>query len=284
MSQNMNTRRYIWAALAAVMAVMTAMPAYAVEELQLPVVPSELVKPADRADYILMHFWDNMEFADTVRSRDRGFMEQNFVNYLSVFPHARPATVTPAVDALMDAASVDRGCLSLLADLADMYLFGSDSPMRSEEFYRPFVEYVASTPVLPDSEKERARWLAGELRKCRPGTVAPDFAFVDPEGRCLSLHAVETGGCEVTLLFYDPECDTCHEVIRDMASEGAAGRVVVAVCVSGDQEAWRADLVNLPKEWIVGYPEEPVEDLYSIWGMPTIYRLTSDGRILSKER
>lgn len=280
----MNTRRYLSVAMAALLAVMTGMSVHAVEELRLPAVPSSLVEPVDRADYILMHFWDNMEFADTVCSRDRGFMEQNFVNYLSVFPHARPDAVAPAVNVLMDAASVDRGCLSLLAELADMYLFGSDSPMRSEEFYRPFVEYVASTPVLSDSEKERARWLAGELRKCRPGTVAPDFAFVDPEGRRHSLHAVATGGREVTLMFYDPECDTCHEVIRDMVSDGAADRMVVAVCAGGDEAAWRADLVNLPADWIVGYPDEPVEDMYSIWAMPTIYRLSSDWHILSKER
>lgn len=88
----------------------------------------------------------------------------------------------------------------------------------------------------------------------------------------------------MTLLFYDPECDTCHEVIRDMASDGAAGRVVVAVCVSGDQEAWRAiSSISLRNGlWDIPRSRSRICTLYG--ACPTIYRLTSDGRILSKER
>lgn len=280
----MNIRRSISAAMAALFAAIGGMSAHAVEELRLPAVPAELVAPADRADYILMHFWDNMEFADTVRSHDRAFMEQNFVNYLSVFSHARPDAVVKSVAVLMDKASIDHDGLVLIAELADTYLFSADSPMRSEEYYVPFVEYVVASSVLSGDEKERARWLVAELRKCRPGTVAPDFEFRDASGQRRMLHDVDAGGRDIILLFYDPDCDTCHEVIGVMASDSDADCQVMAVCVGGDEAAWRDDLHNLPAGWIVGYPSEPVDEKYSIWSMPTIYRLTPGHVIKLKER
>ena len=63
--------------------------------LSLPDVPPSLTAPEERAAYIIAHFWDGMDFGDTLRCRDRAFMEQNFVNYLSLFPHAGPETLPP---------------------------------------------------------------------------------------------------------------------------------------------------------------------------------------------
>ena len=54
-----------------------------------------LTASEERAEYIISRFWDGMDFADTLRSRDRQFMEQNFVNFLSLFPHARQEARLP---------------------------------------------------------------------------------------------------------------------------------------------------------------------------------------------
>ncbi len=59
---------------------------YGADELPLPAVPAEMTVPADRAGYILLHFWDAMDFDDADRSLDRDFMGQNMANFLSVFP------------------------------------------------------------------------------------------------------------------------------------------------------------------------------------------------------
>lgn len=64
-------------------------------ELPLPEVPALLTAPEERAAYVLEHFWDGMDFRDTLRSRDRLFMEQCFVNFLSLFPHALPSRCLP---------------------------------------------------------------------------------------------------------------------------------------------------------------------------------------------
>ena len=76
-------------------------------ELPLPAIPDSLRTPRKRAAYLLAHFWDSMSFADTLRSRNPGFMEQNLVNYLSLFPHALPQSLPSPVGRLLQRAAVD---------------------------------------------------------------------------------------------------------------------------------------------------------------------------------
>ena len=70
-------------------------------ELPLPEVPAGMTAPEERASYILSRFWDGMDFTDTLRSHNRPFMEQNFVNFLSLFPHARPKTLPTRIGNLL---------------------------------------------------------------------------------------------------------------------------------------------------------------------------------------
>lgn len=53
------------------------------QDLPLPAIPATLRTPHERASYLLAHFWDSMSFADTLRSRNPGFMEQNLVTTTS---------------------------------------------------------------------------------------------------------------------------------------------------------------------------------------------------------
>lgn len=115
-------------------------------DLPLPAIPATLRTPHERASYLLAHFWDSMSFADTLRSRNPGFMEQNLVNYLSLFPHAPAEARTRAVHLLMQRAEADKPAYLLLAELAEKYLYTIDSPMQSEEHFIPFLEETARTP------------------------------------------------------------------------------------------------------------------------------------------
>lgn len=70
----------------------------------------------------------------------------------------------------------------LLAELAEKYLYTIGSPMQSEEHFIPFLEAIAHTPLLNDTEKSRPRFLLSAALKNRPGTIATDFAYFTPEG------------------------------------------------------------------------------------------------------
>ena len=71
---------------------------------RLPDVPETLRDPADRADYLALHYWDCFDFADTALLSCPEITEQAFVDFLSVLPHAREAAA--AVDTLYSRAAV----------------------------------------------------------------------------------------------------------------------------------------------------------------------------------
>lgn len=141
-------------------------------ELPLPEVPALLTAPEERAAYVLEHFWDGMDFRDTLRSRDRLFMEQCFVNFLSLFPHALPQSLPSPVGRLLQRAAVDSVAFRLVNSLAEHYLDDPNSPMRNEEHYILFLEALLSLPGLPEAERIRPAYRLETTRKNRPGTIA----------------------------------------------------------------------------------------------------------------
>ena len=72
----------------------------------------------------------------------------------------------------MQRAEADKPAYLLLAELAEKYLYTIGSPMQSEEHFIPFLEAIAHTPLLNDTEKSRPRFLLSAALKNRPGTIA----------------------------------------------------------------------------------------------------------------
>ena len=116
-------------------------------ELPLPEVPALLTAPEERAAYVLEHFWDGMDFRDTLRSRDRLFMEQCFVNFLSLFPHALPQSLPSPVGRLLQRAAVDSVAFRLVNSLAEHYLDDPNSHMRNEEPTSSFSKPCSACPA-----------------------------------------------------------------------------------------------------------------------------------------
>ena len=104
-------------------------------ELPLPEIPSTLRSAPERAAYVVTHFWDDMDFRDTLCSRDTAFMEQNFVNFVALFPHAESTSLQPAVRNLMRRAEADPVAYTLLMEIAEKYLYEPVSPMLNEEYF-----------------------------------------------------------------------------------------------------------------------------------------------------
>ena len=262
-------------------------------ELPLPQVPATLRTPSERAAYIVSHFWDALDFADTVRSHNRGFMEQNFVNCLSLFPIADTAALAPAVGAAVALAQSDAGALSLLAEIAEQYLYEQDSPLFNEEYYLLFADALAAAP-LPDYTLLRIDAQRSAMRRNRRGTVAADFAFETPDGKRMRLSDIARGR-QVLLLFYDPDCGHCMETVAELAAMAPlndavarGGMAVVAVYAgfgSSARTSWRRTLDRLPAEWIAGFDDGSVyaRDLYVLRSLPALYLLDPTRRVLLKD-
>ncbi len=259
--------------------------------LPLPDVPVSLTAPDERAAYIIAHFWDRMDFSDTLRCRNRAFMEQNFVNYLSLFPHAKPEASPTHIARLLERAAADSICLGLVNDLAEHYLDDPNSPMRDEEYYILFLEGFLQVPELPEVERMRCSYSLKIANKNRKGSKATNFKFVT------SNTSQQRALCDVDsqwllLIFYDPECSHCSETLdRISASDNlnqmiAAGLMnVLAIYTEGKRDVWEKSNGKMPKNWTVGYDCSGIvdNDLYYIDAMPTLYLLDKTKTVVLKD-
>lgn len=262
-------------------------------ELPLPDVPSTLREPAERARFIIEHFWDAMDFTDSSRALNDDFMELNFANFVSVFPYAAEDARRSAVDRLMTAAAIDSAAYCKLADVAEKYLYEPNSPMLSEEYYILFLEKLTQSPVLGQYGTIRYRYQLEAALKNRPGTIASDFAYVTRDGRRMRLSTTPVGeGASLLLIFYDPECEHCKDIMNALsgdavlAAAAAEGRLtILAMYADGNRPLWERTVHTLPEEWTAGFVTDDIHEnqTYVLRAMPTLFLLDADKRIVMKD-
>jgi len=260
-------------------------------ELPLPAVPSSLRVPQERADYVMAHFWDAMDFSDTTRTRSRGFMELNLVNFMSLFPHGSGEGVSGSLGGLLRKVAADPEALDVATGIIEQYLSEPNSPMRNESAYIAYLEVFLQLPGLPEAERVRPAHQLAMAKKNRPGAMATDFTYTDRAGRRQMLHATAPGR-RLLLLFYDPECSHCEEIMKQVAESatvsdciGQGSLVVLAVYTEGKRSLWDETKASMPQEWMVGIDESEIVDreLYDIPAMPVMYLLDSNRRVLLKD-
>lgn len=259
-------------------------------ELPLPKIPSTLRGVPERAAYVVTHFWDDMDFRDTLCSRDTAFMEQNFVNFIALFPHAESTSLQPAVRDLMRRAEADPVAYTLLMEMAEKYLYESASPMLNEEYFIFFLEEITRTPVLGEYDKMRSVYLLEAAKKNRPGMKAADFTYFTRDGRLQTLYG--TKGRRILLIFYDPDCDHCKKMMEKLQGNEflrqqihAQQLTVLAIYADDDRKAWNRTKNDFPTEWIVGLDRGDIREreLYVMSVMPTLYLLDCDKKVVLKE-
>ena len=259
-------------------------------EFPYPQIPSMMTEPQQRATYLLMHYWDNVDFKDMKLVANDDFMEQGFVNYLSVLPIVDALTAERSVEAMMKRAEVNGVAYKKLVNIAEKYLFEPNSPMVSDEMYIMFLNQVLKTSVLSKVEKSRFEYQHRVVMKNRVGSVATDFIYMDKDGKTGSLHQLKAE--ETLLVFYDPECDNCAEIIeklrydRRLNSKIMSGKLRVLAVYAGDNRAlWEQHLAKMPTNWLVGRAVSKIQPLglYVLRAMPAIYLLDKDKKVLKKE-
>lgn len=255
------------------------------DELPLPDLPATLREPRARANYLLDHFWDALDFADTLRARNSLLVEQAFANYISVFPHADDAARRASVRKLLRRAEADSAAYILLTEIAETYLYEPESPMMSEDYYILFLENMVSSPVLGKYGVLRPRRQLDAARKNRPGMTAADFSYTTPDGQRTTLHDTPVEG-PLLLIFYDPDCDHCREVMRTLEKELPTEGVTVLAIHSGDNYVlWRETVRLLPAGWLAGYESGAMQQAgrYVLRSMPTLYLLDNLKRVVLKD-
>ncbi len=263
-------------------------------ELALPEVPDSLRTPSERADYVMSHFWDAMEWGDTARVNDEKWMEQTFVNFASLIPYASSQeAIGRAFGVLFDRAANYKSGYKLLLNLADRYLYEPESPMYDEQAYVTVLDAVLADSVLDPVLLTRYRYQLDETKKNRQGEPANDFALTLVSGEESTLYNILKGSDETLVMFYDPECDHCHEVIQSLvASPDVKSRIksgamkILAVYFEGEEAMLPQVRQIIPDGWVSAYtPGNVIEEqeLYAIRRLPTLYLIDSKGTVKGKD-
>lgn len=254
-------------------------------ELPLPVLPDSLRTPQSRAAYISLHFWDMLDFGDDSEALDTAFVEQSFVNYLSVLDIADPVDAAAAMCNLVERAARAQAAFELLEYVADRYLEDPNSPMRSEKLYEHWLNALRADSKLYADRRMQIDSRLERIAMNRPGTIAADFRLLTLDGRRSTM--LNTLGKSRTLvMFYDPTCENCHTIRRALAAAELPEDIsILAVAVDGTQSSWRTDAAEMPKDWTIAFALDALEtdDIYFFAAMPTFYLLDADGKVLLKD-
>ncbi|SHJ69957.1 DUF5106 domain-containing protein [Bacteroides stercorirosoris] len=257
----------------------------------LPVIPALLNTPESRADYLVRHYWENVDFADTTYLDHREVMEQAWVDYIDIMKLVPEETAISAIKQMYKDAGKKKKVFFYFTDLAEKYLYDPNSPMRNEELYIPVLDAMLESTVLDDTEKILPKGRRELAEQNRPGRQAEDFTYTLVSGKSGTLYGVKAN---YTLLFINnPGCHACEEGIKELKQAPAinkefeAGNLkILSVYPDEDKEEWERHLSDFPKEWINGYDKKLMikeKNLYDLKAIPTLYLLDKNKKVLLKD-
>lgn len=257
----------------------------------LPVIPALLNTPESRADYLVRHYWENVDFADTTYLDHREVMEQAWVDYIDIMKLVPEETAISAIKQMYKDAGKKKKVFFYFTDLAEKYLYDPNSPMRNEELYVLVLDAMLESSVLDDTEKILPKGRRDLAEQNRPGRQAEDFTYTLVSGKSDTLYGVKA---DYTLLFINnPGCHACEEGIKELKQAPAinkefeAGNLkVLSVYPDEDKEEWERHLSDFPKEWINGYDKKLMikeKNLYDLKAIPTLYLLDKNKKVLLKD-
>ena len=252
----------------------------------LPDVPKTLKGPEVRANYLALHYWDNIDFKDNSLIGNKDVVEQGFSNFISIMPYVGEKEA--AFGMLGSKLVANTRMLQYFLAVGMKYLAEPLSPVYDEELYIMFLKGIVSQEGISERDYEEVAFELEMARKNRIGTKAADFAFLRRDGKQGKLSKVKA---EYILLFFgDPECDVCIEVKENLKSSTVLnsfvenGRLkILSVCVEGNTDAWKQ--TSLPHAWIDACDDKQViysELLYDIPGLPVLYLLDNEHNVVMK--
>ena len=262
-----------------------------------PEIPTYLNGEEEEAGYVLMHFWDGVDFSDESWTEAAETMEEAFARFITVaslYPDMELSkqAVARLMQRLGEEAVPD--VYDLMTGLADKYLYDPNSPLRNEELYITVLEEQIADPDLEDIYKVAPRERLRMALKNRPGDRAADFSFTTGKGGHGTLYGIDAD--YVLLFFHNLGCPACREVRQGIVSvtarEPAAGGLascklrIIALYPDTDMAEWVAHANEIPDTWINACDkaqEINEKELYDLRAIPSLYLLDRDKKVILKD-
>ena len=232
----------------------------------------------------------NIDYSDTARLHSKPYLEETMSEIVKLMPATDSAATHQALTILFNGIKHDGKALKEATRLATLYLNNPASPARNENLYIRLLRTLLSTDSLPESLHEQASERLRIALLNRPGSLATDFRYLDRNGNEGSLHQFEAP--QTLLIFYDPECPHCPEILKQIATHRGINRAidegklgVLAIYAEGKRDVWDKTKADMPRNWNIGYDLSDIldNDLYDLPAMPTLYLLDGKKRVILKD-
>ncbi len=189
--------------------------------------------------------------------------EQEWVNFLSKLQGCSYPAASDHIAATAQLCSAEPEALLALLDVGEKYLYNPNSPIRNDELFIPILESVIASPKVDSLSKIRPTMLLKRSMLNRVGSVARNFKVDDSS----MMHDIVA---PLTLLyFYDPTCGDCE---RTSAILDSAPQVLLS------QESGQLSVVRS-----LVTPSSPLDTLYDLKAIPTLYLLDAQKRVVAKD-
>lgn len=248
----------------------------------LPKVPIILQTPEEITAFLVSHYWDNFNFADTSLSGKADITEQAFADYVNFFPHTTNDVIEKSVSSMLHEAMTGSEDMFLhFEGLYEKYLYNPNSPFRNDAYYIIALQSIIADKLVDESFKIRPRYQLEMALKNRQGTIANDFGFTLGNGRKMKLSQVS--GSYTVLFFNNPDCQECEHMKEVLSRLTVPGVRIVAIYPDEDVELWKK--AAYPKGWVNGYigQESGEQQSYDLRAIPCLYLLDKDKKVILKD-
>lgn len=251
----------------------------------LPQIPVMITTPQERAEFLAMNYWQHYDFKNAALMNQPEITEQAFVDFVDLLPHCGRASADKSISKLMAAAeSGSKTMFDGFTKLSERYLYDPNSPMRNEELYLPFLNYIVTAKTATVAQKERAKYQQSMVKKNRVGQPAANFNFTKADGSNGSISAIQSP--YLLLFFNNPDCEDCKRV-KEILSKNPLFKdnsklKIASIYTDEDIDLWKR--TPYPAAWINGRSRAVDQQrLYDLRAIPTLYLLDKDKRVLLKD-
>lgn len=274
--------------------------------IQMPSVPAMIADGGEAASYIAENWWK--AFADPsqkglrcdslyVGGVAKEELEQSFASFAGMLDLLPPDKAGKVMAALYDRillcekADSSSNIFEGITDIVCRYLYDPNSPLRNEDYYRPFAAGLAVNASIPEVKRQE---YARDAELCglnAAGTKAADFRFSDRYGKVRTLYSVKAPW--ILLFFSNPGCEACKSIIdklnasstiETMISSGMLA--VLNIYIDEDLAEWYNYMHVYPESWYNAYDPDYVirgDELYHLRAIPSLYILDEEKRVVMKD-
>ncbi|WP_455673871.1 DUF5106 domain-containing protein [Phocaeicola sp.] len=262
-----------------------------VETFVLPDIPVMLQDPEDRLHFLVAHYWDCFDFKDTAYIHKPDILEQAMTDYMDLLPRIPMEDVDSNVSKTLEKASQEERMLEYFIETFRKYLFDPNSPMRNEDLFGAVCRAITDSPQSDEALRSRARHDLKLITMNKVGSKAADFVYTLASGVQRPMSGIKSP--YTLLLFYNPDCHGCSEVLAHMKSSPVLNdqeikKQIQILAFYPDEEhgIWERYQSQIPTDWINSYDKDLTvvsKELYDLKAMPTLYLLDKDKKVLLKD-